>query len=276
MASSPRKRSLKTKSAIPKRTKNARRSKRPAKVVSIGKYVLPGLLSLFFLSGLGFFVLMGYRTVTASGFFEVRNVEVRGTSRASRDEISKIVDSAATKTGAWNADLDEIRGRVEKVTFVRSASVSRVLPNGIRVDVVEKKPEAVVSLASGNFLIDSDGEIITAAKDEQMPAVIRGWDESKTEKAIRDNLQRVKLYQKMVSQWSEFGLLQRVKEVNLSDTQEPVAVIEDSGSRISISLAKDNLGKSLKSAIEAVAGKGEKIRSVNAAGVYPVIEYLNY
>jgi hypothetical protein len=219
---------------------------------------------------------MGYRTVTASGFFEVRNVEVRGTTRASRDEISKIVDSAATKTGAWNADLDEIRGRVEKVTFVRSASVSRVLPNGIRVDVVEKKPEAVVSLASGNFLIDSDGEIITAAKDEQMPAVIRGWDESKTEKAIRDNLQRVKLYQKMVSQWSEFGLLQRVKEVNLSDTQEPVAVIEDSGSRISISLAKDNLGKSLKSAIEAVAGKGEKIRSVNAAGVYPVIEYLNY
>ena len=57
-------------------------------------------------------------------------------------------------------------------------------------------------------------------------------------------------------------------------TAVAVAVIEDTGRTIAITVAKDNLAKSLKSAIEAVAGKGEKIRSVNSGGVYPVIEYM--
>ena len=70
------------------------------------------------------------------------------------------------------------------------------------------------------------------------------------------------------------ALAKRVKEVNLADLQEPQATIEDSGSRISITLARDDLSKSLKSALEAVAGKGDRVKSVNAAGVYPVLEYI--
>jgi hypothetical protein len=103
---------------------------------------------------------------------------------------------------------------------------------------------------------------------------IYGWDESKTERASRDNAARLKLFQKMISDWSEFGLAKRVKDVNLTDLQEPQATIEDSGSRIAITLAREDLSKSLRSALEAVAGKGDRVRSVNAAGVYPVLEYI--
>ena len=41
-------------------------------------------------------------------------------------------------------------------------------------------------------------------------------------------------------------------------------------------LAKDNLGKSLKTAIEALSGKGAKIKSVDAEGISPVIQYLEF
>jgi hypothetical protein len=78
----------------------------------------------------------------------------------------------------------------------------------------------------------------------------------------------------MIADWGEFALAKRVKEVNLSDLQEPQATVEDSGSKISITLARDDLSKSLKSALEAVAGKGDRVKSVNAAGVYPVLEYI--
>jgi cell division septal protein FtsQ len=275
MARTKQKRVIKANANATKRPRSARKGR--GKSVSIGKYFLPGLLCLIFLSGLGFFGIMGYRTVTASDFFEVRRIEIRGTERASREDINKLIEAAAVRSGAWNIDLEELRAKVEKITFVRSAAVTRIRPNGIQIDVLEKKPEAIVSLSSGNYLIDSDGEIITRAAeiDARMPAMIRGWDESKTEKAINENRARVKLYQKMVEQWSDFGLLQRVKEVDLKELREPRVVIEDSGARISVALAKDELGKSLKSAVEAVAGKGEKIRSVNAAGLYPLIEYVS-
>ena len=79
----------------------------------------------------------------------------------------------------------------------------------------------------------------------------------------------------MVEDWKDFGLAKRVKEVNLANLREPNAVVEDSGRPINVLLAKDNLAKGLKAALEAVAGKGEKVQAVNAAGIYPILEYLN-
>jgi hypothetical protein len=107
-----------------------------------------------------------------------------------------------------------------------------------------------------------------------MPFIMRGWDEAKTEKAPADNIQRIKLYKKMLDEWRDFGLSERVKEVNLADLRDPQAVIVDSGKPVYVMLAKDNLAKSLKSAMEAVAGKGEKIKGVNAAGISPVLDYI--
>jgi hypothetical protein len=220
-------------------------------------------------------IVLGYRTVTASDFFQVKRVDVTGVSRASGDDIRNIVSGQAERTGVWNTDIADLRQKIEKLPFVKFAAVSRVLPNGIKVVVTERVPIGVVKVPSGNFLIDADGELLAPPKTEDAGLMtINGWDEAKTERATRDNAARIKLFQKMIADWGEFGLARRVKEVNLGDLQEPQATVEDSGSRITITLARDDVSKSLKSAIEAVAGKGERVRSVNAAGVYPVLEYV--
>ncbi|MEP6848216.1 MAG: FtsQ-type POTRA domain-containing protein [Acidobacteriota bacterium] len=264
------------KPAATKRKKQSPAVNRSGRADQIRAYVLPAILIAVILGCIGFLGMMGYRTVAASEFFDVKRVDVRGVSRASKDEIEKIVTSQTQHSGVWNADLIDLKAKIEKLTFVRSAAVSRVLPNGIRVGIVERQPQAIVSLSSGDYIIDENGEIITAAKkgEDQAPVVIRGWDEAKTERALKDNQQRIKLYQKMMVDWDQFQLAKRVKEVNLSDMQEPKAIIEDSGANISVALAKDNFAKSLKAAIEAVAGKGQKIKAVDSAGVYPVIEYI--
>lgn len=252
----------------------SRRSKRGA--AGLRNYVFPAIISIVIIGCIGFLVVMGYRTVTASEFFDVKRIDVHGVDRASKADIEKIVAGQTQHAGAWNADLVDIKARIEKLTFVKTAAVSRVLPNGIRVGIVERQPQAIVSLSSGDFSVDENGDIIAAARkgEDQLPVVIRGWDETKTEKALKDNQQRIKLYQKMMADWNDFQLSKRVKEVNLSDLQEPKAIIEDSGSNIAVVLAKDNFAKSLKAAIEAVAGKGQKVKSVDSAGVYPVIEYM--
>jgi cell division septal protein FtsQ len=240
-----------------------------------GQYFLPGIISLVIVLCLIGLITLGYRTVTASEFFAVRNVDVTGTSRASTDDIKRIISGQAEKTGVWNTDLADLRQKIEKLPFVKNAAVSRVLPNGMKVVITERVPIGVVKVNSGNFLVDADGEMLAPPKDEDSSLItINGWDESKTERASRDNAARIKLFQKMVDDWGEFGLAKRVKDVNLADLQEPQATVEDSGSRISITLARDNLSKSLRSALEAIAGKGERVRSVNAAGVYPVLEYI--
>jgi len=240
------------------------------------RFVLPLTILGLLVAGIGFFSFSGYQTATASSFFSIRNIDVRGTERTSADDIRRIVTAAAEKPGVWNADLSDIRVRIEKFPFVKSAAVSRVLPGGIRVNVIERVPAAIVHVTSGNFLVDGEGVMLGAASatDKQFPFVLQGWDEGKTEKAVPENLARLKVYKKMLDEWTQFDLASRVKEVNIANPREPTAIIEDSGHAISISLARDNLGKSLKTAIEATSGKGAKIKSVDAGGIYPVISYM--
>jgi cell division septal protein FtsQ len=274
------KKTTKAKKGKPAVKSAARTARKAPKVRQAGpnrfaRYFLPGLLSIGILAAIVTLAVIGYQTVTASNFFEVKTVDISGADRASAEDIRRIVTSDTQKTGSWNADLAELRQKIEKLPFVKFAAVSRVLPNGLKVVINERVPIAVVKVSTGNFLIDADGEMLAPPKsDDSSMMVITGWDEAKTEKAQKDNLTRIKMFQKMVADWGEFGLAKRVKVIDLADLQEPKATVVDSGRDIPITLSRDDYAKSLRSAIEAIAGKGEKVRSVNAGGVYPIIDYL--
>ena len=278
----PKKRKTSTKIkrsyARPKRVSSAAHLRASAIAQHSVRFLLPLAVICVLLTALGFLGIMGLRSATASSFFGLRNIDIRGTERVPQDDIRRIVAMSVEKQGVWNSDLSDIKVKVEKFPFVKAAAVSRILPAGIRVNITERVPAAIVRLSSGNFLIDGDGTVLTAAtvNDKDFPFVLNGWDESKTEKAIPDNQARLKLYRKMLDEWKQFDLASRVKEVNIANVREPVAVVEDSGRAIAVNLAKDNLGKSLKTAIEAVSGKGAKIKSVDAEGNYPVLQYLDF
>ncbi|HMM80599.1 MAG TPA: FtsQ-type POTRA domain-containing protein [Pyrinomonadaceae bacterium] len=243
----------------------------------LGKTIIGVVIAGVLLAGIGFVALAAYRSAVNSSFFTLRSVRVVGTERASEDDIRRIVLASAERSGVWESDIAGIRQNIEKLPFVKSASVSRELPSTIRIDVVERIPVAIVRLNNSDQLVDETGMILAPATKAEpgLPFAMRGWDTSKSANALDDNLARIKLYRKMVEDWQSFGLASRVKEVNLSSLREPNAVIEDSGRSINVFLAKDDLAKSLKAALEAVAGKGDRVQAVNAAGISPILEYLN-
>jgi cell division septal protein FtsQ len=244
----------------------------------VGKYAVPALLLAVLLTALAFLAVAGYRSATASSFFALEKVDVAGNERTSREDVAKLVTALSEKTGVWHSDIAEMKARIEKFPFVKSASVTRNLPSAIRVTVLERVPAAVVSLSYGDYLVDTEGALLIPVENEEknFPFVLHGWDEAKTEKAVRDNLARLRVYRKMLDESKQFDISTRVREFNLSNLREPVAVVEDSGRAINIALARDELGKSLKTAIEAVNGKGGKVKSVDSGGVHPIIQYLDF
>lgn len=236
---------------------------------------------LFFIVGilfcLGFLSLMGYRTATASSFFDVKTIDIRGISRASKDDIERIVRLQTQKSGVWNADLSGIKTDVEKLMFVKSAVVSRVLPDGLRISVNERIPRVVVRLKSGDVWVDEDSVMLNsiAENEDRPPFVLRGWDESRGEKSAKENQERVKIYLKMLNEWKDYDLASRVSSVNLADLQDPQAIVQDSGEFVTISLGKENFGKRLQKALEVVANKGTQIESIISNGQNVVLKYRN-
>ena len=231
-------------------------------------FALPLFLSFCILICLGALGFLGYQTVTASDFFHVAKIDVRGTDRASASDVLRLVEIQTEKSGVWNADLPGIKEKVERLQWVKTAAVSRVLPNGIRVQVFEKVPQAIVKTSEGTVLVEADGSVIAPARDKEpdFPFVLTGWNQVKSEAAGKENLERVKLYQKMLTEWKEFNLSSRVIAVNLEDIREPRAVIQDSGNVVTIALGRDKFGEYLKRGINAIVGKGDMFEAVNLVG----------
>lgn len=264
----------KPKAAATKRraTKGVRKSKTPSRLAMT---VVPLFLILCILTCLGFLTFMGYRTVTASSFFDMKKIEVRGTSRVPREDIERIVKIEMAKSSVWNANLNEIRAEVEKLPFVKSVAVSRVLPDGVRVNVTERTMRAIVRLNSGDFWVDDDALILGKAEKSEMQnaSVLRGWDEAKNDKALRDNLERIKTFQKVREDLQKAGLADRVTDIDLTYLQDTQVSVEDSGETVSVFLGKEDFGKRLRTALDNVAGRGKEIGILISHGGNPVARF---
>jgi cell division protein FtsQ len=76
----------------------------------------------------------------------------------------KIIELANVKIGERITDLDlsEIRARVEEHKFVKYADVYTNLPDFLIIEVVERKPIAMVIYNSKIYYVDSDGFVISS------------------------------------------------------------------------------------------------------------------
>jgi hypothetical protein len=264
MATQTRKRPVSGKTAgAAKRRRGA--SSRNRNSAALTNFFVPLFFIVSILFCLGFLLFISYRTVTASAFFDVKTIDVRGTSRLQKADIEKTVSRQIDKSGVWNADLRQIREDLEKLTLVKSAVVSRVLPDGLRVSITERAPRAVVRINSGDYWFDDDAVNLGAVQktDERPPFFMHGWNEDRTGKATKDNQERVKIYSKMLDEWQSFELGKRVSAVNLTDLQTPLALVPDSGETVTLFLPRENFGKRLQRGLEIAVGRGKELESVD-------------
>ena len=207
-----------------------------------------GILALI---GLG----IGYRAASSASLFQVRAVEVVGTSRTSAEEIEGLVRRTVSRTGVWRADLSALSREIERVPGVRRAVVTRVLPDALRVRITERVPVAVIRNTAGHFVwVDEEGVALEQMKsgDQMPPFFILGWNEDGTNEAREENGERVKKYQEALREWQAVGLTIRVSEINLFDVRDVRAQLSGDDSQIEVRVGAQDLGNRLKIALNAL------------------------
>lgn len=200
-------------------------------------------------------VAIGYRAASSAALFQVRAVDVVGTSRTSGQEIEGLVRRAVSRTGVWRADLDVLSNDLTRLPGVRRAVVTRVLPDRLRVRITERVPLAVVRTVGGHFVwVDEEGIALGEMKtnDQMPPFFILGWNEDGTNEARVDNVERVKKYQEALREWQGAGLTERISEINLIDVRDVRAQLAGPDSQIEVRLGSQDLGKRLKTALDVL------------------------
>ncbi len=98
--------------------------------------------------------------------FEVKRVEVRGVKHINELKVYERVLGQRDRAMPL-VDIDGLRSELMQLSWVEDARVSRQLPDSLVIDVVERKPHAVLRKADRMVLIDATGhelETVTAAR----------------------------------------------------------------------------------------------------------------
>ncbi|NNE66369.1 MAG: FtsQ-type POTRA domain-containing protein [Pyrinomonadaceae bacterium] len=268
-----RKTTRRRKTTTATRRKPRRRKKNSDKLVN---FFVPLFLLVCIVGALGFVLFFGFKSVAASPFFEVEKVETNGLRVISKETVERIVRNGTAGKGVWGADLHEIQIELSKIDYVRHVSVSRVLPNTIRVMVAERKPVGLVRSGDKIYRIDTDARLL-----EPIPGITRdrenflmtGWNPDISDDAEKENKKRLELYLTLKEEWQRFGLSRRVISVDLEKIRDVQALITDSGETVRLSLGSEDFANRLKEGIKHSAGNGKRISRIILDGASPVIVY---
>lgn len=214
---------------------------------------------------------VGYRAAASASFFQVRTVETRGASRASVEDIKNAVRHDVSETGVWRADLQQLSSHLERLPWVRTAVVTRVLPDGIRVRITEREPKAVVRTAAGRFMwVDDDAVYLgEMSPTDQMPAFfLRGWNEDNSNTASAENRDRVRKFLELQRDWSGQGISERVSEVNLLDLRDVRVQLAGDDSQIEVRLGSQDQSSRLGKALSVLDAQRQTARG-------PLISYID-
>jgi cell division protein FtsQ len=232
---------------------------------------VPVALKFGLVVAVGVLVFLGYRAAASASFFQIRNIETRGVSRASQESIKAIVRRDAGQSGVWRADLSELSSHLEQLPWVRTAIVTRVLPDGIRVRITERQPRAVIRTSAGRFFwVDEDAVVLgEMLPTDQMPGFfLRGWNEDESAAARKENRERVQKFLELQADWDALSLSDRVSEVNLGDLSDVRAQLAGDDSQIELRLGSQDLGERLKKALNVLDTQRQTSRG-------PFISYID-
>ncbi|MCL1848322.1 MAG: FtsQ-type POTRA domain-containing protein [Clostridiales bacterium] len=114
-----------------------------------------GLL-IIFLFGYG-----GYALANSS-FFDITEIRIQGNGTVSRDEI---IAMSGLRYGANSLKyhLGQVRANILSQPYVKTAEVSRVLPNRVDIRVSERTPAALIRTEDKFWVLDESGYCLVEA-----------------------------------------------------------------------------------------------------------------
>jgi cell division protein FtsQ len=139
--------------------------------------------------------------------------------------------------------LSERRRQLEQLPWVERATVMRLLPDQIRVSVVERQPVAFVRLGQQIGLVDASGVLLTmpaammAQRHYSFP-VVTGFD---AHDPLASRKARMAVYQRLLAELDSNGqqLSEQISEIDLTDPADAKVLMPEQGGDILAHFGED-------------------------------------
>lgn len=115
-------------------------------------------------------VAAGAVGITRSALFAITGVRVHGVAQAQAETV-KAQARIAKGQNLMTANFDAALARTKALPWVADATVRRVPPSTVVIDVEPRRPVAVLRGEQGSWLVDRSGIVIGEATDASLPRI---------------------------------------------------------------------------------------------------------
>jgi cell division protein FtsQ len=171
------------------------------------------------------------------------SIEFEGNAHVTRAQLLGVFGGDVERN-IFAVSLEQRRTELERLPWVAHATVMRLLPNRMRVSVVERTPVAFVRQGSHIGLVDANGVLLDMPVDAKskehysFPVVtgIAANDPVSTRSA------RMKIFERFTSELDGSGekISEELSEVDLSNPEDVQAMIPDHSTEILVHFGEDN------------------------------------
>ena len=197
------------------------------------------------LGALGTAMWMTARFFTHDDRFRIatsQSIEITGNSHVTRSQLLSIFGEDVERN-IFHVPLTQRKADLERLPWVQHATVMRLLPNRIRVQVVERTPVAFVRQGSDIGMVDASGVLLDIPPDApgnpnySFP-VVTGI---KAEEPMSTRAPRMKLYERFLHDLDSGGekVSSHVSEVDLSDPEDVKALIPEGNIEVLVHFGQD-------------------------------------
>ncbi|RME23696.1 MAG: FtsQ-type POTRA domain-containing protein [Deltaproteobacteria bacterium] len=197
-----------------------------------GKLVLLAVLG----AGLGVAAWAVMRLFEQAPVLRVRSIEVRGCRRTG---LQQVMEASGVRQGMNILDVDMRKSAeaIEKLPWVKSARVTRLVPDRVLVEVTEYRPVALLA-ASGLYLVDGSATVFKEAEpsDAVDLPVVSGVVSEPAAEGSEDAKRRLREALRMLERIRRLPCLKgkRVEQLHVDDILGPSVILE--GGRLMVQL----------------------------------------
>jgi cell division protein FtsQ len=151
-------------------------------------------------------------------------IDVIGNRVVQREDILKLFVHDRNR-GVLRIPLDARRAQIQELPWVEEASVQRILPNHLRVEITERTPIAFFRNRTELTLVDAHGVLLDRAEGEDFHfPIVTGLSESTPREEREKRMQTYQEFMKDVD-LVKSGSSDRISEMDLGNARDLKAVI---------------------------------------------------
>jgi cell division protein FtsQ len=171
------------------------------------------------------------------------NIQAAGLAQVSRADMLPVFGEDIGRN-IFFVPIKERRKQLEHIPWIEHATVMRLLPDQIRISVVERKPIAFVRQGPQVDLIDANGVLLVEppaimSQHHYSFPVVTGID---SRDPITGRRARMEVYQRLVSELDSNGrrLSDQVSEIDLHDPEDARVLMPEQGTDILAHFGEDH------------------------------------